>query len=529
MNDIVILDLFDSKGYKQQVEIIQQDSDRVLIDLSKYFILTHKSCRKLNKIMFDEFCVSIDPSLYLSLLKLADKDIFECCRLLEIAKSYQDKNVNIVIKTERESLVKEIYCLLKLDIKRVRVERVKSTRSVTKYAIGKLAKLSLLCINRFKVKKYKVKKVFFLYDNLVSFEYVRPYLKNGITYPFLTEKNSYDNVCYDQDKFINHKFICHELIPSSFYRFIDNRESILNSSIPITLKKLLIHYLVELEIQVLCFESLVIKFDSLKDIIGLFDAYPCIDYVTKVLNDKFGVMTTCIPHGINFKYKVHYISYGTNIYSFWSDDHKNRLDQSVIYDDTKNKIITGNVLFEAISKDVKSRNVSERNILIVGEYFSKDGLYSSPFNESHTRRMMSILKKFALDNSDIKIKIRTRLNDEYSEICNDYKCENITIVSPDIPVEKEIINSSLVISVFSNVLHEALIMRKPVLQVNMFGIENYRDLAADGLVSYATNEKELLLALKSWEENSFKHVNYDFHEEKYCNRLVFNPIKSMVD
>lgn len=527
MQEIIILDLSDSKGYKHHIEIIGQGSGRVLVDLSEYFMMTHKTCRKLNSIMFDRYCDSIEPNLYLSLLKLADKDIFECCRLLEVAKSYQDENISIVIKTERESLLKEISFLL--EIGNIKFESIQSTRSKTKNVLNKLAKLFILCINRFRVKNFKVKKIFILYDNLVSYEYAKPYMKNCITYPFLTGKNSYGNVCYGHDDFVKHKFICHELVTKSFKRFRKNRTSILNSNIPISLKSLLIYHMIELEIQVLCFESLVKKFDSLEDIIGLFDAYPCIDYITKILNDEFGVRTTCVPHGINFRYKAHYISYGTNVYSFWSDDHRNRLVDSVIYDNAKDKLITGNVLFEAISKKVKPRCVSEKSILIVGEYFSKDGLYTSPFNENHTTKMMTVVKNFALNNFDVKIKIRTRLNDEYSEICKKYKCENISIVSPDIPIENEISNSSLVVSVFSNVLHEALIMKKPVLQVNMFGIENYRDLAVDGLVEYAVNENELLLALNNWKKNGFKLANYEFHESKYCNYLTFRPIESIVD
>ncbi|MDD9155983.1 hypothetical protein PVK64_07290 [Aliivibrio sp. S4TY2] len=528
MNDIVILELFDAKGYKQRVEIIQKDSDNISVDLSKYFMSSHKVCRKLNKVMFDKFSGSTEPSLYISLLKLADKDLFECCRLLEVVKYYKSKNKNILIKTGRRDLLEDIIDLLKVDLDGVKIESVKSKKSIIKHVFGKLVKLSIFCLNRFRVKSYTTQKIFFLYDGKISFEYAKPYLNNCITYPFLTGKNSYKNICYDQDYFINYKFVCHELMIKSFKRFRQNRKSILNTSTPIALKKLLIHHLSELEIQVLCFESLTIKFDSLENILGLFDAYPCIDYVTKVLNDEFGVRTTCIPHGVNFKYKVHYISYGTNIYSFWSNDHKNRLAQSVIYNNSADKIITGNVLFSSMSNETKPENINDKSILVVGEYFSIDGLYSSPFNEEHTRRMMFTLKKFVLDNLDVTIKIRTRLNDEYAQICAEYQCDNITIVSPEVSIEEEIMSSSLIISVFSNVLHEALIMRKPVLQVNMLGIENYRDLASDGLVNYATDEGELYLALRNWKIGNLKRIDYELHERKYCNRLIFKPIKLMV-
>lgn len=119
--------------------------------------------------------------------------------------------------------------------------------------------------------------------------------------------------------------------------------------------------------------SLKKKYPDLENILGIFDAFSSIDYITEKLNKEQNIVTICIPHGINFKYKVHYISYGVNVYTFWSKNHLKRMEDSNLTNDTKtNKVLTGNIFFYKNTLDcLQNKKLNNKNILVIGEYFSK--------------------------------------------------------------------------------------------------------------------------------------------------------------
>lgn len=530
--DVEIIDQSSNRGFEQIVKYGNNNQGYCICDLSRYFTESHKLTRRLNKELINKWQDLPDKSLLLSLIKLSDKELFECVRLLLIVDDFKSKGLTVSLTTVRYSLLLSVASILDYSLGGVILCNRNGKYNPFNYYKNKLGKLVLFLLNSFKVKSFNESKVFVLYDNLVSFEYAKPYLKNAVAYPYLTGRSEYKNVVYNFYSNIDYKYICPKLLLKSLSRFIRNRKYVSSSPFSKPIKKVFLKHLVELEINLLCFESLVEKSNGLNSIIGLFDAFSSIDYITKELNDGYNVKTVCIPHGVNFKDKVHYISYGVNTYTFWGEDHFQRLSDSVLFsDEPVVKKITGNILFEKTINKYKPSCIDgkRKTILIVGEYYSKDGFYSSPFNEEHTRRMMSTIKSVVSGLPDVDVVIRTRLKDRYAEVCQEFSSENITIVEPIVPIEEDILNSSVVISIFSNVLHEALLLKRHVIQVNMFGIENYRDLAQDKLVTYATSEKELSESIVAWSKNDTFEPDFELHESKYCNNGKFYPLDMMVD
>jgi hypothetical protein len=265
----------------------------------------------------------------------------------------------------------------------------------------------------------------------------------------------------------------------------------------------------------------------LKNIIGLFDTYSPIDYVTHNLNIENNITTICVPHGINFKQKVNYISYGTNVYTFWSENHLNRMEESNIshLKEVVSKIFTGNVVYKNTLESIQENKINNKKILVVGEYFSEDNYYSSPFNRQISKDFFDVLSQFLKEHDECSMTIRTRLNDEYSKLASLYINNKIKMSNPMKPITDEINDHDLVVSVFSNALHEGLLLEKKVLQVNLFGIENYRDLASNGLVYYADTKNDFSNILDEWYQDNLYSINYKKHLKEYANDGVFEKLE----
>lgn len=280
-----------------------------------------------------------------------------------------------------------------------------------------------------------------------------------------------------------------------------------------------------LEMQNMMILSLKLKYKRLQTLIGLFDSNSSIDYMTSQLNYHQNIITICTPHGINFKYKVNYISFGVNKYAFWSKEHLKMMEYTTILDNEKTeKILTGNIVYSETLIKKKKQSIKNKNILVVGEYFSQDNFYSSPFHYNATKVFFDTISDFIEKNNDCKLTIRTRLNDEYFKLAQKYISKNIIISSPDKSIIDEINENDLIISVFSNALHEALLLEKKVLQINLLGIENYRNLAKDGLVYYADTKELLKIKLQDWYDDKLPKIDYLKHLEKYSNNGLFLKI-----
>jgi hypothetical protein len=225
-------------------------------------------------------------------------------------------------------------------------------------------------------------------------------------------------------------------------------------------------------------------------------------------------------------YKVHYISYGCNYYGFWSQNHKERFEAHLLADSFNTETsITGHTGFQELYTRFQKDTQIETSpaILVVGEYFAKDGYYTSPFNRKATIALFESLKTFA-ERENIPITIRTRLHDEYYDIACRYLSDHIRLSSPEVSLYEDLKNHDLILSVFSNVLHEGLILDKQVFQVNLLGFENYRDLAEKGLVHYADSTEKLMQILGQYRNKELPSLDFTLHREVYCNHCHYKPL-----
>jgi hypothetical protein len=507
------------------IGIKKQFQNNCEIDLPKYFIRAHKSTRELNKILLLDSHINIQ--LHLSLMKLSDQLFFDAIRIIEIVKDLLTKHKKIYIKTKSNKLISLLINLMNLDnlnIEFIEVKYKSKTLSNLQYIIYGL----LLYFNSFRVKQYSFKNIFIMFNDKVSFEFAKPYLDKCIIYPIYDDaKMSFKPKNYIVNEFLGYKFITFRFLKKSIFNYYKNKNIILSSNIPHLIQNIYLEELIKLELNSSMIFSLIDKFKNLKNIIGIFDANPFIDYITYNLN-KYNIKTICIPHGVNYKYKVSYISYGVNKYTLWSKNHLEIMeDNNLIDKEVVNKVLTGNIVYKNTLTYLKKQSYQTKNILVVGEYFADKDFYTSPFNLKASKKLFDLLSDFLQYNHEINITIRTRLSDGYYTLAKKYvdKYNNIQISSPNKSIIDEINQNDLIISVFSNALHEALLLEKQVLQVNFLEIENYRDLAEDGLVHYATTESQCLNILFKWKEGKLPELDFNKHLEKYANNGVFTKLK----
>jgi len=496
------------------------------IHLPLYFMRAHKETRVLNKLIFDKLMLN-DKNVFLilSLFKHSDVELFRAMRLVLIARDYCSENDTVVVKADYSNLIIPLIKILNIQLQ-IQVPKVTKTFQFNFYGIKLFGALLVYLFNSFLVPKGKEKNVFFLWNDPVSYEFTKPYLSNNlITYPFFGNNFYIKKIHYDEKKIIKYRFICMKELKDGIKQYFKNLILINEINIDKEFKKLFKNKLLFLEMNSMMILSLKSKYTHLQNIVGLFDTYSSIDYVTSNLNQKYNIATLCIPHGINFKYKVNYISYGVNTYTFWSKDHLDRMENNtLVKNEHVDKKITGNIVYNKTFHSKCTNLAPTKSILIVGEYFPNDDYYSSPFNEDTSKKFFDTVNKFSIKYPEVKITIRTRLSDGYYELAKQYVSDRITLSSPDHNIINEICHHDLIVSVFSNVLHEALILEKKVLQVNLFEIENYRDLAKDNLVYYADTEAKFYQTLEEWYHNKLSTINYDFHLIKYCNGCEYEKL-----
>ncbi|ERM59217.1 hypothetical protein [Vibrio cyclitrophicus] len=496
-----------------------RNSNVTSIRPNRLFIKSHKRGREFNRHLIETS--PIGNKLTLSLIKSIDIRVFQCMRLIECMMDVDvEKGSRVSFLSYDSELLTYILKYFNLNY-----ETILSLPSKRKATLGLrfYLKALVLYINSLFIRGDSNNKVFISYDDSVAYRILEPYEKECTIYPLLSNNLIFSKGLNFSKGHFDRKFLSFSGFKYFLCASLMTRKDIKNSKLPSAIKETYLGKVTELEIEVAQILSVKGKLKKLTHVYGFFDTCSYIDYTTEVLNKLQKVRTVCIPHGVNYKEKCHYISYGTNIYSLWSENHFERMESSnLLEDEVTTKLITGHIGYYKNALLPKSV-ANQKNILVVGEYFSKDGYYSSPFNESTSRRLFSVLKQFA-DLTNTSVTIRTRLNDDYMKVAQDYACEKIVISTANVDLVEQILSHDLVISVFSNVLHEALILKREVLQVNFLDISNYRDLAGDKLVHYATNEQECYKLLSLWHECNLPEIDFDYHLKKYCNDGNFNKV-----
>jgi len=507
----------------------ENNENIILIDYYKYFMEAHRTTRQINNkiylIINEDKYNTINNALLATILKSSDKELFLIVRMLLIVKDYSNKNDKIMVDMDNSSLLKPVSQLLQFPFK-ITVVKKRKIFTTIKNNYKYLLALPILLCNSFFIKKRNEKIIFFLWNDSVSYEFAKPYLDDNLMlYPFFTRGFYIKKVKYENSNYIKFNFIVFRELLSLIKRYIRNKKNIQQIKIDENIKKLFNSKLLSIELSSSIVLSLYSKFPNLKNIIGLFDANNYIDYITYNLNTIYNVKTICIPHGINFKYKVNYISYGVNQYTFWSSKHLETMKKNLVFKNQETDLtITGNIVYNKMVKS-KCNNLSNfKNILVIGEYFPKDDFYTSAFNEKVSKKFFEILKEFVVKHKDVKITVRTRLNDEYSKLANKYCSKRFIISNSNENLINQVCAHDLIISVFSNVLHEALLLEKKVLQVNLLEIENYRNLAEEKLVYYANTEVKFKEYLEKWYLNELNELNYSKHLENYANNGLFEKL-----
>ncbi len=505
--------------------LITNKSDKIIYikesnyDLVKYFMKSHKRAREIN----NNILKSNNPSpLLLSLLKLGDVPVYEVARILNIIDDH--KEFNITVDTKYNKLLKYVILLEKLDFKNVNIIDRGLEKLKIKFYLKYILAWIIMLVNSFFIKKRHDKNIFSIYNTTIAYDFIEPYQNEVVVYGSLSPNIYLKPKYYSPKKYIKFKFITVNKLFKGIKNIYNNIKIVNKMNIDSELKNIFISYLFPLETQNMIYLSLKDKFKYLENLLGMFDTNSAIDYVTDNLN-KIGIKTICIPHGINYIYKVNYISLGTNLYTFWSKNHYDRMMQSLLVELNNTKLkITGNYIY---TKTLKSKKTSKKSkkILVVGEYFEKNIFYSSPFNKKSANELLKTLSEFAKKNKDCNILIRTRIDDEYAQIAKKYLSNNIKLSSPKNSLIDEINEHDLIISIFSNAIHEALLLNRKVLQVNLLGIENYRTLASDGLVYYADTVDALKKKLQEWYRGELKDLDYERHLREYCNNGIFEKIK----
>lgn len=511
-----------TSGYKSDPQYEQ-------LDLPSYFIETHKACRRINRSILDQY----SSNACLSLIKLSDKLIYTQVRLILIAEKikHTTKYSSVNIVTNDPKLFNYCVNALKIDLGNLVLTKKREKKTWSeKYWLRKLyylIKSFKLLFNKPNLNKSSgYERLIFSYDSQQSIDNLVHYIdKKSIIYPLLSDSTKIKLLNQDGMKIIRKKFMIFSEIFSQLKNISTVRKELLATTLEPIIKSVLLRRLPDLAFQNALIQSVVSTSKSVHSVIGPFDAYAPIDFITENCNKK-NIKTYCITHGVNYQYKVHYISPGTNYYTFWSQKHLDQFLRNCIIKNWNSYKITGHLGFSDFKERVpiNSENKTlQKSILVIGEYFCKDNYYTSPFNANAVHQLFEILSAFSKKNQ-VLITIRTRISDEYYEIAENYMNDFILLSSPAKDLFEEIQNHDLVISVFSNALHEALIQRKKVLQVNLLGIENYRDLAKDNLVYYATTPEEIQKTIDNYMNNALPDLDFQTHEKEYCNNCKFEPV-----
>lgn len=500
------------KGEIDQKKIID-------LDLHHFFLSSHGLSRVVNNKLLELY--DLDKPLHFSLLKLSDKAIYEAVRLIQVSKYMRRGGNQVLIMTNRGKIILFLMRLLDLNDDGIVFKKWGVSKKRSRYRILKV--ISYL-MDYYKEKKYEGENIFVIYNDKVSFEYAKPYLNDVIIYPFFIKGRRIKPLNYSCDKYLGYRMISPKKLIYMMWRYYKNRKEINKKIDCEEIRLLYLDFLFPLEIEAALFLTLKEKMPNLKTILGAFDAYSPIDYVTNSLNKICAVKTICIPHGVNFKEKVNYISLGVNLYTFWSKNHLTRMRQSNIIEKDFNGIVTGSSLYKNIIKHKIKKESKSKKILVIGEYFSDDNLYSSPFNPKTSKEFFDVISLFVKENEDCYVTIRTRVNDGYYDLALQYVNSRIVISTPEKSIINEINDNDLIISVFSNALHEGLLLEKDILQVNLLGIENYRDLASDGLVYYASNKLDFYNILCDWYSLNLNEIDYKRHLKKYANDGDFERV-----
>ncbi|MFG1505555.1 hypothetical protein [Halobacteriovorax sp. ZH5_bin.2] len=477
------------------------------VHLPKFFMESHKETRALvNNILGD--IVNTSPEV-LSFFKHSDSYFYNIVRDNLIIKNY--KNDYKIYIYQADKYLSKAFSFPKVIVLN---DNSLSYFYITKKLISLFFRYSTMLFSK-KRNFENIKSLAICWADNISYSYFKDLDRKNIAFwPYLSKKGTLS---------LSNATLINKMPKANLKDFYYSLKRLILTyrDIKKTLRNIPAKYILNSVISMEKWSFPILKLveqSSIKYIYGSFDSNFGIDYLTKVVNLN-NVKTICVPHGVNYKYKASYISYGTNYYSLWSEEHEKQIRKSVNDPYAAITKITGSFVYKNLYDKFKTKKTSNKinTILIIGEYFSNDKYYGSPFNAYDARRYLGGIKEVA-SKIGASVSVRCRLNDGYYEVCKELLDDNFKILDNNQSIFEQYFEHDLVVSVFSNALHEALLLRRRVLQINFLGVENYRTLNENNILPCAHNELELEKILI---ENVFFN-DYGSHDKIYLNNCEYN-------
>jgi len=173
---------------------------------------------------------------------------------------------------------------------------------------------------------------------------------------------------------------------------------------------------------------------------------------------------------------------------------------------------------------LKQNQKKEIDILVIGEYYYKD-FSQQPFNSYSTIQLAKVLKKIS---KKYNILVRPRTKDEYYEDMRSILLNSVQYSIPSIESEvkttvmDDIVRSKLVLGVFTNGIHDALLVHTPVIQTNFILKKSHKPLHENSMVYYATNKDSLIQIIDDFFNKKISPLNYEEHNKKFLNSGKFS-------
>lgn len=490
------------------------------VNITPYFLKAHQKSRELNKYFITK---GLKSDLFLSIFKKTDEEFFYANRLNLVAEDISASKDSVVLSSGYAPLACDAQRIVNQSSNLKKIPFVTNLIYLFKVSLGVAKQIVLMSLyfmnlkNLFKSNK-SINRLLFVLNDSIYRSFFTPYITpHSIEVPFfsLNRVRRAFSVFVYPTQFL--KIVFHWTIDIS---------PLLFAKIPFGIKALFLKSGFSILNDTLFFVGLLQQYPSAKELLGCFDHFDSSDYLSHVLT-KNKKKVICNPHGMSFPFKCHYLSLGCHQYLFWSEKHKEFRERALL---AKNEFktectITGNFHYSSVEKRENQNQPPPFRVLIIGEYFPEDQFYSSPFNQHATTRFFDTIK-WVSENLPFEFFIRYRITDEYFDIASKYLSNNIHLCHPTEDIFHSLSSKDLVATVFSNAIHEALLVDVPVVQMNYLGLKGFRSLAEEGLCYEVFNHNEAISFFKKFSENEIVRLDFDLHRKQYCNSKKFIPYDS---
>jgi len=260
-----------------------------------------------------------------------------------------------------------------------------------------------------------------------------------------------------------------------------------------------------------------------KIIIGSLDSSNYIDIACDILKEK-NVKFYCMAHAHNYNFRIDYLHIPFDKYFVWSKEHLKSIKKNNYIKSKCKFFITGSSHFKLLEKFYSNdKKKIIYDLLVVGEFFYND-LSKQPFNRFDAAKMALVLSKFS---SKIKICIRPRfVNDGFLECMKFYLKDTVEYYIPNeensaTTILEQVQKSKVVLGVFTGAIHDAIALKKPIIQFNIIGIKEPKNLDKHLFVNYATSTEKLEFYLNQIVKDKISSIKSSFHNKIFLNNKIF--------